>query len=62
MTENQLRETMEGLLRTAREKQVVLGTVDAAQDIARIANLIEDLECFWDSDTDWSAKLKEAIE
>lgn len=54
-------EMMQGLIQTAIEKQCVLGN-DANEDIARIREIMEDLQMFWNSDesltfADWVGKL-----
>jgi hypothetical protein len=39
-----------GLIDTAKEKICVLGAEDAQKDTGKIREMIEDLECFWNSD------------
>ncbi|WP_206812146.1 hypothetical protein [Paradesulfitobacterium ferrireducens] len=38
-----------GLLMTIREKEVVLGEAEAKEDVLQIVDLIEDLDLFWNS-------------
>lgn len=48
-----------GLLATILEKEVVLGKADAKEDVLKIFDMIDDLDMFWnsssefDSDTDY---------
>ena len=58
---------MKGLITTAVEKISVLGWEDAKEDVQKLADVVEDLEMFWDSDgelteTDWVASMLAAIE
>jgi hypothetical protein len=46
-TENLIRETLKGLLATAKEKICVLGEGDAKEDLKRLREVYEDLVLFW---------------
>lgn len=57
---------MEGLIATAIEKVCVLGPKDAKEDVRKIINLVEDLECFWedigDEKISWHVEITKAVE
>jgi hypothetical protein len=53
MDRRRYNEMMMGLVQTAQEKQCVLGE-DAKDDIKKISDLIEDMQCFWNSDEKFS--------
>lgn len=44
-----------GLIATILEKEVVLGKVDAQNDILKIVDLIEDLDMFWNSSAEFDS-------
>lgn len=56
---------MKGLMATAIEKMCVLGP-EAQEDVQKIINLVEDLECFWDDIGDdeicWHEEILKAVE
>jgi len=67
MTKVKMTAMMEGLISTAVEKINVLGWEDAKEDVQKIAEMVDDLESFWDSDgeltgVDWVAKILAAVE
>lgn len=67
MTRLQMKIMMEGLISTAKEKINVLGWEEAREDVAKIIDMVEDLELFWDFDgklteTDWIAEILEEVE
>ena len=67
MTKVKMTAMMEGLISTAVEKINVLGWEDAKAHVQKIAEMVDDLESFWDSDgeltgIDWVAKILAAVE
>ena len=46
-TEYLIKETLKGLLATAKEKICVLGEEDAKEDLKRLGEVYEDLVLFW---------------
>lgn len=44
-----------GLLMTLLEKEVVLGEVDAQEDVLKIVDMVEDLERFWNSSSEFDS-------
>ncbi len=48
-----------GLLMTILEKEVVLGEVEAKDDVLKIVDMIEDLDLFWDSDSQYDPDAEE---
>lgn len=67
MTKVKMTAMMEGLISTAVEKINVLGWEDAKVHVQKIAEMVDDLESFWDSDgeltgVDWVAKILAAVE
>ena len=57
---------MDGLVSSAVEMICVLGSEGAEEYIAAITKMVDDLDCFWNtegdlSDIDWNEKLVTAI-
>ena len=46
-TEYLIKETLKGLLATAKEKLCVLGEEDAKEDLKKLREVYEDLVLFW---------------
>lgn len=46
-TEYLIKETLKGLIATAKEKVFVLGEEDAKEDLKRLREVYEDLVMFW---------------
>ncbi len=44
-----------GLLVTIIEKEVVLGKAEAKEDVLKIVDMIEDLEMFWNSSSEFDS-------
>lgn len=49
-TEYLIKETLKGLLATAKEKICVLGEEDAKEDLKKLREVYEDLVLFWGLD------------
>ena len=70
MTRLQMKIMMEGFIKEyeAKEKFInLLGWEEAREDVAKIIDMVEDLELFWDRDgklteTDWIAEIFEEVE
>lgn len=66
MTRLQFKVMMEGLIATAIEKICVLGPGDSKEDVKRIIDLVEDIECFWEDlrqeEISWYTKIIEAVD
>lgn len=63
----ELKIMMEGLVSTAIEKICVLGFEDSKEDVEKIIDMIEDLECFWNSSgklssTNWMEEINSTVE
>ena len=60
-TENLIRETLKGLLDTAKEKVCVLGLADSPDDLKQIRDLYIELIRFWDLDEELVDEFDEQI-
>ena len=59
--ENLIRETLKGLLDTAKEKVCVLGLADAQEDLTQIRDIYIELIRFWDLDGELVNEFDEQI-
>ena len=60
-TENLIRETLKGLLDTAKEKVCVLGLADSQDDLKQIRDIYIELVRFWDLDEELVNEFDEQI-
>lgn len=60
-TEYLIKETLKGLLATAKEKLCVLGEEDAKEDLKKLREVYEDLVLFWGLDEDMIDEFDEKI-
>ncbi|MDT8716986.1 hypothetical protein IAI10_09980 [Clostridium sp. 19966] len=60
-TEYLIKETLKGLLATAKEKLCVLGEEDAKEDLKKLREVYEDLVLFWGLDEEMIDEFDEKI-
>lgn len=60
-TEYLIKETLKGLLATAKEKLCVLGEEDAKEDLKKLREVYEDLVLFWGLDEELIGEFDEEI-
>ncbi|MBP2032721.1 hypothetical protein J2Z42_001395 [Clostridium algifaecis] len=60
-TEYLIKETLKGLLATAKEKLCVLGEDDAKEDLKKLREVYEDLVLFWGLDEELIGEFDEKI-
>ncbi|MCD2347413.1 hypothetical protein [Clostridium guangxiense] len=60
-TEYLIKETLKGLLATAKEKLCVLGKEDAKEDLKKLREVYEDLVLFWGLDEEMIDEFDEKI-
>lgn len=60
-TEYFIKETLKGLIATAKEKVLVLGEEDAKDDLKRLREVYEDLVLFWGLDEELIDEFDEKI-
>lgn len=56
-----IKETLKGLLATAKEKLCVLGEEDAKEDLKKLREVYEDLVLFWGLDEEMIDEFDEKI-